>query len=180
MSFDIVLQESWDVMLPLRGQGEPRSMSMLDFAIAEGPLDLMQYRLPDVMVWQGPILAEPERKPKPVLIVAEPQLVTPKIQNKLNRAAPSSEDCADRQRTLGNWCAIFEAMGDAFKAVRQCGGTITRESISVFFASSATGTKANRASSWNLYLGYTRENGLSPAHTDEEAAFAYLQRLKDT
>ena len=113
----------------------------MDFALSEQPFDLVALPFANAMVWDGPVPAEPSRHDAVVDAAAsaaegvaeQPAKIHPKIRHQSNRTSPSSEDCADRTRVLENWCAVFEAMGDSFQAVRQCGGCITPDTISVFF-----------------------------------------------
>ena len=185
MSLDNILLSDWNISRPstaLPGLAATTPMSILDFAMQDGPLDIMPLAAlmeAPPMSWSGLIPAVPPRSvpPMPPPVLPPLAVITPKIPAASRRVSPTAEDAADRDRAMSNWCSIFEQMGDAFANARQVGAPLSPEGISVFFVVKSTGTMATRASAWNLFLRYARDAGLDPSALDESAAFAYVTHL---
>ena len=187
MSISDVLNADLDMlrrMPAMPGPSAPRPMSILDFALQDGQLDIMPLAMlmgAPPMTWQGLAPAAPPPR-APEQAAAKPEgskpFGPPKIQAASRRLSPSAEDVADRNRALKSWCGIFEAMGASFTNSAQVKGPFTPDSLEEFFAIKSTGTIAVRASAWNLFLRYAAVSGLDPSSLDEHAAHEYLSHLK--
>ena len=97
MSFQDILADSWNIMRAAAGLGTARPTSILDYALADGPLDIRRIEdarsMPSGFLrWDGPIPAVPV--PPPVAVkVPEPDLVlsAPRLQASSNRLQPLSK-----------------------------------------------------------------------------------------
>jgi hypothetical protein len=160
MSLDGVLGEAFASGLwraPFR-----RATSILQVAMAPGPLDAMPFRMGMPMEWAGAIPPVPVVT-IPDVIVLEAELevappastvVCPKPQARSARLTPSAEDAADRAKVIAVWIEILTRLGCATEAYDKCGGVFTEANVQVYMASpKATGTLTIRASSWTVRGG---------------------------
>ena len=160
-----------------------RPSSILQAALAPGPLDVMPFRLGMPMEWAGAVPPVPvvtrvvEPEPATPVAVPAPTTIVPKPQSKSARLAPSAEDAADRRKVLSSWTEILIRLGCATDAYDKCGGEFSESKVQVFMAPKATGTLAIRASAWCLFLRYAEANDLDPSKFDEAAAFSYLTAI---
>ena len=106
-SSDDVLFEAWNIMRPRPvppGFATSPPMSLLDFALHDGPLELMSLQTlmgPPPMVWTGMVPAAPPRHVQAPC--TQPALEVPrvvKLPASSSRLAPSAEDASDRSKAL--------------------------------------------------------------------------------
>ena len=183
MSLDGLLGEAFASGLwraPLR-----RASSILQVAMAPGPLDAMPFRLGRPMEWAGAIPPVPAATTLDAIVLeaeiveapSVPTVVIPKPQVSSARLAPSAEDAADRAKVMAVWIEILTRLGNATEAFDKCGGVFTEANVQAYLAHKATGTLAIRASSSSLFLRYAESIGFEPAEFNEEIVFAYLTTI---
>ena len=191
MSLDGLLSEciSMGLCRPMRQQ-EGAGLSILQAAMRPGSIDPLPWRLglnldtSNLMTWAGaapPVpAAEPSPAPKPEVPRAISEAVAPKItqpQQTSSRLAPSAEDAADKARVIEAWRVILNKLGTNTDAYDQCGGNIEAKHISTLFGGKATGTMANHASAWSLFIKFTEAYELPLSDFGEEQVFHYLSTL---
>ena len=126
-SMDLVLAEDWTISRPsfmTPGFASQRPMSILDFALQDGPINVMSLDSimgSPAMQWVGlvPELPPPRVTTPPLVDPSAKPVPVPKISQSSRRLSPSAQDVADKGKALEGWCAIFDVMGDAFLNRRQ-------------------------------------------------------------
>ena len=135
-SMDLVLAEDWSVARPsfmMPGFVAQRPTSILDFALQDGPINVMSLDnlmgSPAMQWGLVPALPPPRELASPQPDLPSKPLPVPKINKSSRRLSPSAQDVADKDRALEGWCSIFEVMGDAFLNRRQIEGDLAPEKV---------------------------------------------------
>ena len=159
---------------------QQQARTILQLAMAPGPIALpMQMQYP--LLWSGEVPAPTAAAVAPaetVDLTVEPSPVVVRLPpNKSARLCPSAEDAASRTKVLDTWLGILTKLGPATKAFDLCDGVFTEDKVKIYFASKSTGTLANRASAWCMFLRFAESIDSNPEHFDEPQAYQYLLSL---